>query len=152
MTDFYTAYISSGKWAAKRQQVLARDSNRCQTCLSQDDLEVHHKTYERLGDEALEDLITLCHECHEAITTVIRRRRYEGRAISINDHQSITPERNLEVNHGLPEITVSDHKRRTDPPTQWSNVRSIEQVFQGIEENQWKTRQDGRGSRNDVKD
>ena len=25
----------------------------------------------------LEDLITLCHDCHEAITSVIRKRRYE---------------------------------------------------------------------------
>jgi hypothetical protein len=152
MSDFYTTYISSAKWAAKRQQALARDSNQCQTCLSLDNLEVHHKTYERLGDEALEDLITLCHECHEAITTVIRRRRYEGKTITINDHQSITPERNLKINHGLSKITVSTYERRTDTTTQWSNVRSVEQIFQGIEENQWQTRQDGRGSRNDVKD
>lgn len=152
MADFYTTYMASEKWRDKRSLILKRDSDRCQTCLSTDDLEVHHKTYERLGDEALEDLITLCHECHEAITTVIRRRRYEGRAITLNDHQSITPERNLEVNHGLPEIAVSTYERRSDPPSQWTNVRSVEQVFQGIEENQWQTRQDGRGSRNDVKD
>ena len=150
--DFYTSYMASEKWRTKRSLILKRDGDRCQTCLSSEDLEVHHKTYERLGDEALDDLITLCHECHEAITTVIRRRRYECRVIPVNDHQSNTPERKLEINHGLPEITVSDHQRCSNPATQWTNVRSVEQVFQGIEESQWQTRQDGRGSRNDVKD
>jgi hypothetical protein len=151
LADFYQQYMASEKWRVKRSLILKRDGDRCQTCLSTEDLECHHKTYERLGDELPEDLITLCHECHEAITTVIRRRRYEGREISINDHQSIQPERNLEVSN-VPEITVSTYERRTNPPAQRSDVRSSKQVFQGIEENQWETRKDGRRSRDDVKD
>ncbi len=142
--DFYTSYMASEKWRDKRSLILKRDGDRCQTCLSTEDLEVHHKTYVNLGDELPEDLITLCHECHEAITTVIRRRRYSDRAIVISDYQQIKTERNLEVNHGLPEIAVSDYKRSADPATQWTDVRSVKPICERPKENQWKTRQDGR--------
>lgn len=143
--DFYTSYMASEKWRDKRSLILKRDGDRCQTCLSTEDLEVHHKTYVNLGDELPGDLITLCHECHEAITTVIRRRRYEGIAIALSDHQSSKPIINIEVNnHGLSEIAISDHERITDPPTQRADMRSDEQLCKTDEENQCQTRQDGR--------
>lgn len=75
---FYERYMRSSDWFAKRKLVLERDRHRCQTCHSTERLEVHHATYERLGNEDLEDLITLCHDCHEAITCTIRRRRYDN--------------------------------------------------------------------------
>ena len=142
--DFYQQYMASEKWKVKRSLILKRDGDRCQTCLSSEDLECHHKTYERLGDELPEDLITLCHECHEAITAVIRRRRYEGIAIALNDHQSAKPIINIEVTHGLSEIAISDYERITDPPTQRADMRSNEQLHKTDEENQCQTRQDGR--------
>jgi hypothetical protein len=83
-------------------------------------------------------------QSHEAITTVIRRRRYEGIAIALNDYQSVKPIINIEVIHGLPEITISDHERIADPPTQWTDVRSDKQLHETDEENQCQARQDGR--------
>jgi len=48
-----------------RQQVLRRDSWRCQSCGTMLNLEVHHKELRsRLGDDSEQNLITLCVACH----------------------------------------------------------------------------------------
>lgn len=60
----YKAYIRSPEWRAKRQWALERAGHRCQLCNRSKDLEVHHRTYERLGAELPGDLIVLDHECH----------------------------------------------------------------------------------------
>ena len=45
--------------------VLDRDGWRCQNCGSSKELQVHHLTKRsQLGDDALENLITLCVDCH----------------------------------------------------------------------------------------
>jgi hypothetical protein len=61
---FYNEYIKSPAWAAKRRQVLIRDNYRCFDCGTSTRLQVHHITYKHLGNEPLEDLITLCTDCH----------------------------------------------------------------------------------------
>ena len=99
----YERYISSAQWAKKRQERLAIDSHRCCTCHhdgSQYRLEVHHATYDRLGDEDVEgDLITLCSQCHDAITNVMRARRDQGK-VEVGIHVSMTLNRK-DSNDGL---------------------------------------------------
>lgn len=49
-----------------RRIALARAKYRCQICNANDrQLDVHHRTYERLGREQIEDLTVLCHDCHD---------------------------------------------------------------------------------------
>jgi len=60
----YETYISSDTWRIVRRLRLQLDKYTCQACYRKNDLEVHHLTYERLGSERLEDLITLCVRCH----------------------------------------------------------------------------------------
>jgi len=49
------------------RQVLARDGWRCQNCGTARDLQVHHiQSRGQLGDDAEENLITLCAACHQA--------------------------------------------------------------------------------------
>jgi hypothetical protein len=43
---------------------LKRARFQCQRCGSKNGLEVHHKSYERLGDERDDDLEALCRQCH----------------------------------------------------------------------------------------
>jgi hypothetical protein len=79
----YREYMASAAWRAKRQVELKASGNRCRGCNLGSDviqLEVHHRSYARFGNELPEDLTTLCVDCHPAITAVIRRRRYAGRA------------------------------------------------------------------------
>ena len=48
-----------------RQRVLERDGWRCQNCGSSENLHIHHLTKRsQLGDDALDNLITLCANCH----------------------------------------------------------------------------------------
>ena len=60
----YRAYIQSEAWRQSRQRALERDRWRCQRCGSSRRLHVHHRTYARLGQEWLGDLVTLCARCH----------------------------------------------------------------------------------------
>ena len=60
----YKKYLRSDYWDDIKNQVLERDDNRCRLCNSKIDLQVHHRTYENLENEKLEELITLCKKCH----------------------------------------------------------------------------------------
>lgn len=60
----YLAYLQSDQWALQRAAALARASYRCKSCGTPVDLEVHHLTYERLGEELPQDLTVLCATCH----------------------------------------------------------------------------------------
>lgn len=64
----YDAYLRSPEWKEKRADALARALRRCQLCNAKAKkgapLDVHHRTYERLGHEEPADLIVLCRDCH----------------------------------------------------------------------------------------
>jgi 5-methylcytosine-specific restriction endonuclease McrA len=50
------------------KRVRERDRWRCQNCGTSDSLQVHHmKWRSRLGDDSLENLITLCAQCHKLL-------------------------------------------------------------------------------------
>lgn len=68
--DTYDDYLASDKWREKRQRVLQRDGFKCFACGSDVDLNVHHLTYERIYQERIEDLVTLCRSCHRAYHVV----------------------------------------------------------------------------------
>jgi 5-methylcytosine-specific restriction endonuclease McrA len=51
-----------------RRQVLCRDGWRCQSCGAMSNLEVHHQQLRsHSGNDAQENLITLCAQCHARI-------------------------------------------------------------------------------------
>jgi 5-methylcytosine-specific restriction endonuclease McrA len=55
-------------YEALRQQVLRRDSWRCQSCGAMSNLEIHHmQLRSRSGDDSEENLITLCDHCHDMV-------------------------------------------------------------------------------------
>lgn len=60
----YYEYLLSSKWQEKRTQALELAEHRCQVCNSPDKLEVHHRSYDRLGCELPTDLTVLCQGCH----------------------------------------------------------------------------------------
>lgn len=61
----YPLYLLTAHWQRKRQAALARAGHRCQVCNTARQLEVHHRTYERLGAELAADLLVLCRACHQ---------------------------------------------------------------------------------------
>jgi hypothetical protein len=86
----YAKYIGSALWRNNpaRLAELAASGGRCRTCnraAPEVELQVHHRTYERLGVEDVGDLTTLCTECHRLITDLIRRRRYVQKTPQFGD-------------------------------------------------------------------
>lgn len=61
----YKKYLKSYEWGKIRRKILKRDKHRCKICNSGKNLNIHHRTYKRLGHELPEDLVTLCRNCHE---------------------------------------------------------------------------------------
>mgnify|MGYP003576213850 FL=1 len=74
----YDDYLQSDEWRARREQIVARDGHACRVCGSNGQLHVHHRSYERRGDEADADLITLCAKCHELFHQNGKLVRIEG--------------------------------------------------------------------------
>ena len=68
MHEAYGLYLQSPAWRARAAAALRRAGYRCMICNADrwfTRLEVHHRTYERLGRESPEDLIVLCRHCHK---------------------------------------------------------------------------------------
>ena len=66
----YHSYLQSPDWNIKRSTVLERDKYKCRICGFGDKLQVHHLTYDRVYDESLYDLVTVCEDCHTLIHTL----------------------------------------------------------------------------------
>ena len=63
----YIAYMDSKEWQRKRSARLAIDRKQCVLCGTLNNLHVHHVTYERLFNEKMSDLMTVCKSCHEVL-------------------------------------------------------------------------------------
>ncbi len=61
----YQAYLASREWALLREAVRRRADDRCERCRRAKMDAVHHRTYERIGHEDLDDLVAICDPCHE---------------------------------------------------------------------------------------
>lgn len=78
----YVTYMLSAAWRNNpaRLRELAAANFACRLCpnaaATGTRIEVHHRTYERLGDEVDGDLVALCSECHQFVTSMLRARRY----------------------------------------------------------------------------
>jgi hypothetical protein len=90
----YLEYLASPEWAAKRQACIDLAGGRCDVYWEEVGLrrrpnivgnghrcrraafQAHHKTYERLGNELIEDLVACCGSCHRAIEMHLRPQRF----------------------------------------------------------------------------
>lgn len=87
----YRTYLDSVAWEKRRARMIAVAGHRCQSCGATTGLEVHHLTYNRLGEERDSDLEVLCPPCHvradrERAASTRRRvehRRFEGWAAKV---------------------------------------------------------------------
>lgn len=66
-TYSYSEYIQSETWQKKRLQRIELDNFQCRMCGSAVNLQVHHISYEHLGHEPMDDLVTLCYCCHKTV-------------------------------------------------------------------------------------
>lgn len=61
----YRDYLQTEEWQHLRSVALAMADYRCQVCDAANSLHVHHRTYERRGNEDPRDLTVLCAACHK---------------------------------------------------------------------------------------
>jgi hypothetical protein len=66
MTVDYYSYIKSDLWYARTTLVRKRNRGICECCRMRFGEVVHHRSYERLGEEHDLDLVHLCLDCHSA--------------------------------------------------------------------------------------
>ncbi len=61
----YELYLQNDYgWRDFRDTIIKTRDSQCEKCHSEIDLEVHHKTYNNVGNEKPEDVIVLCEPCH----------------------------------------------------------------------------------------
>mgnify|MGYP003418506387 CR=1 FL=1 len=70
----YDVYIRSDEWKEFRKGYFQRHEKKCRVCGSAHNIQLHHITYERLGNEADDDLAPLCEGCHDEVHGLIRAR------------------------------------------------------------------------------
>jgi 5-methylcytosine-specific restriction endonuclease McrA len=78
----YAEYLSSEHWQDVRKRFYASKlfHGCCGGCgVREVPLEVHHRTYRRLGAEYLMDLVALCRNCHQAVHDLERSRKGKHR-------------------------------------------------------------------------
>jgi HNH endonuclease len=64
-TSKYEVYLATNHWQTLRERALESQGRACRRCGATRALHVHHRTYERIGRELLEDLEVLCATCHQ---------------------------------------------------------------------------------------
>jgi hypothetical protein len=63
----YYEYIVSPEWRTRSIAVCTSRGSKCEVCGSKEKIQVHHRSYERMGQETEEDLEVVCKSCHELI-------------------------------------------------------------------------------------
>jgi len=101
----YQQYLRTPEWRRTRAAALLHADNACSLDVTHTDgLEVHHRTYERLGTELVVDLAVLCHSCHQLHHKEYGRPRRE---------QSVTPQPVQATTDNLAaRLTAESGKRR----------------------------------------
>lgn len=65
--QWYKAYLQTTAWRLKRQAVMARANNWCEGCRAREAVQVHHLTYDHVGNEFLFELVAVCLDCHSRL-------------------------------------------------------------------------------------
>jgi hypothetical protein len=65
--EYYDAYLVSLRWALLRVNALTKVNYKCVACESTDTLQLHHRHYQTLGEESLDDVVILCKKCHDLL-------------------------------------------------------------------------------------
>jgi 5-methylcytosine-specific restriction endonuclease McrA len=62
----YSDYLRTPEWSYRRREMVKAAERKCGRCGKYSpNLDVHHRTYARLGNELPEDLEVLCGDCHQ---------------------------------------------------------------------------------------
>ena len=76
----YKNYLQSEHWKDVKRRFYKSKLNhkKCYVCGRQGKLQLHYRTYKRIGREYLHDLIQLCGTCHLAAHKLLENARTKG--------------------------------------------------------------------------
>ena len=63
----YNRHMASEAWRKTRTKVIKRCGGVCEGCAEAPAAQVHHLSYDHMGDELLFELVGLCVACHEKV-------------------------------------------------------------------------------------
>lgn len=72
------SYLSTPEWKERRRLVFERCKGVCEGCRKAPATEVHHLTYDNMGNEFLWELVGICRPCHQRETEARRARNAEA--------------------------------------------------------------------------
>lgn len=64
---WYNGYLKTPQWQQKRELIMLRANGLCEGCGQRKATQVHHKTYDHVGNELLFELVAVCFECHHIL-------------------------------------------------------------------------------------
>jgi hypothetical protein len=76
--EMKAVYYTTPHWLGVRSVRFAMDMHRCVCCHAAEELRCHHVSYEKLFNEPLEDLLTLCDRCHGRVHASCRLKFPSG--------------------------------------------------------------------------
>jgi len=90
----YSEYLYSDHWKEFKQRLFSQRKDLirmkakygkfvCEFCLADSKLNVHHRTYKRLGSEYLGDVYVICEPCHVRIHSLDRKTNLFARTKKI---------------------------------------------------------------------
>lgn len=71
--ELYSEYLHSDHWATLRAQKLCLTSGKCESCGSNQNIQVHHLKYREWYNCTVDDLIVLCRRCHDIFHEILTR-------------------------------------------------------------------------------
>jgi phage terminase large subunit GpA-like protein len=71
----YRQYMQSEQWARVKAAYYARHRQQCRACGSKQHIDLHHRSYDRMGYETDRDLVPLCESCHAVVHQLHRAMR-----------------------------------------------------------------------------
>lgn len=132
----YSRYLRSSHWRKLRARYQRERPWVC-VCGATESLELHHKTYDRLGAEELDDLQPLCQPCHsllhglakqtgsldpENVFDVLRAAQYRATRPDLYDKPpGLTREQRAALNRAI--IKARKSKKRTERKLDPEKVR-----------------------------
>jgi hypothetical protein len=107
VTRNYREYLKTRHWEKVKHLYYMKNPRNCGMCESTAILNLHHKTYERIGNEKMGDLICLCSQCHHRFheSRDDRANHFLGMEISggpveqVKVIAPVEPDRSLEFHH-----------------------------------------------------
>jgi 5-methylcytosine-specific restriction endonuclease McrA len=87
LTTEYKQHLRSRKWKLLCSEKKRQAGGQCEKCGCYWILQVHHVTYERLGNERLSDLMAVCKFCHEEMHDKIQADRDADRSRRLQEAQ-----------------------------------------------------------------